>query len=91
MATVVERSKRDWSSSDTIEHLQFGCMQRIADACELMAEGHLTMAKSYRELIEERDRYARLFRAQQDEIYRLSRRCAALQGWVTRLKRQNRG
>lgn len=61
--------------------LKIGCLQRIADATELMA-------RSYANLIAERDRYRRLLDARNETCERLERRCSALRGAITRLKRK---
>jgi hypothetical protein len=38
MATLREASKQKWTSKNTIEHINAGSLQRIADATEAMAK-----------------------------------------------------
>jgi hypothetical protein len=83
MSTVKESSKRDWISNDQTDHLRLGCLQRIADATELMA-------KSYRELQSERDRYYGWFTEEQKAKWKLERRVVALRGVITRMKKAGR-
>ena len=82
MATARDFSKHDQTVvSPTWDHVQIGCLQRIADATE-------AMAKSYADLIKERDRYLRWYREEAADKVRLHRQCAALRGHITRLKRK---
>jgi len=43
MATLREQGKRDWTANESIPHIQTGALQRIADACELMAKNHVEL------------------------------------------------
>lgn len=83
--TLKLRSRQEYSPADghcgTIDEISLGCMQRIADATELMAKDYRRMQrdlewhkKSRRDLIEERER--------------LLRQLAATRGVVTRLKKK---
>ena len=79
-----KESRRDWSTSGgaapTLEWLQFGAIQRIADATELMARRH-------QELVDERDRYKRWYDTEHSEARRLARSNNALRGQITKLKK----
>ena len=63
-----------------VDRIQIGCLQRIADATELMAKRH-------QDLVDERDYYKRRY----DETTKTNRslrlRIAALKGVITKLKR----
>ena len=50
MADFRGDSREVWTSAKTVEHINAGSLQRIADATELMARRHL-------DLIRERDEY----------------------------------
>jgi len=60
---------------------QYRCLQRIADAAELMAKNHA-------QLVRERDDYERRLRTIRGEVNRLDRSNAALRGVITRMKRK---
>lgn len=81
-----EESRKNWGKDTsrgglTDADVKLGALLRIADATEAMAKRH-------KELIDERDRFERLYKAE------LSRRCAwqrsaaALKGQVTKLKKR---
>lgn len=81
-----EESKANWSSSTpkaTVDELKIGCLQRIADATEVMAQNH-------RELQANLDMYKRWATERQDKINRLERKVSALRGVITRMKRGGR-
>lgn len=65
------------------DELRTGALQRIADAVEKMAQRHT-------ELIAERDRFERYYRSEIDLRYAAERRCSALQGVITRMKKARR-
>lgn len=75
-----ESSHKDWQSGDTIEHINAGSLQRIADATELMA-------KNYAELIAERDQARRSETYWRDEADRIARSNNALRGVITKMKK----
>lgn len=52
MSSQREASKKEWKSNDTIEDLNSGSLQRIADATETMAKGFSGILQR---LIAERD------------------------------------
>jgi len=78
------KSKENWEPANgpiTNEQIKVGCLQRIADATELMAN-------NYQTLINERDRYKRNWEYQKEESERMARRISALQGVITRMKKK---
>lgn len=74
-------SRNYWTAETTVEGITFGCMLRIADATEKMAQ-------SYDSLIRDRDWYKSRYNEQRKEIQTLKRKLAATQGVVTRTKRK---
>jgi len=79
-----EASQQNWGTRDlmpTQEQINTGCLQRIADAAELMAKNHA-------QLVRERDDYERRLRTIRGEVNRLDRSNAALRGVITRMKRK---
>jgi len=68
------------SSTDTKE-VQIGCLQRIADAVEKMAE-------TYPQLIKDRDYYRDRYAANQKEIGTLRRQIISLKGVITKLNKK---
>lgn len=79
MATFREASKQNWNSSNSTEHINTGSLQRIADATEIMAQNFI-------QLQNDRDMYKRWWKEQQEQSAKLSRRIAALQGVITKMK-----
>jgi hypothetical protein len=45
MTTQHEDSRKNWTSAGTLENINSGCLQRIADACELMAKSHDSLVR----------------------------------------------
>ena len=80
MATMRESSRGHWNSQDTIEDINCGSLQRIADATELMA-------KNYQSLINDRDNYQKWYRERGERIDGLNRKISALRGQITKLKK----
>jgi len=77
-----EKSRRNWTNdNNTNENIQLGCMLRIADASEKMAQRHT-------DLIDERDRLSRYYRERGERIARLERQLSAAKGQITKLKKQ---
>ncbi|QDU67692.1 hypothetical protein [Engelhardtia mirabilis] len=76
-----EASRKQWSTPGNVEGINSGSLQRIADATEIMAQ-------SYQGLIDERNRYERLYTAERADTSRLERSNAALRGVITRMKRK---
>lgn len=81
-----EDSKTEYrKSAETInrDEIKIGCLQRIADATEVMA-------KRYQDLIDERDKYKRWYESSlKTEEYQL-RRISALRGVITRMKKRGK-
>jgi len=76
-----ESSKQHWESNDTDLHIKIGCLQRIADATEVMAKNH-------NQLISDLEMYKRWYNSEQKENTRLLNRVRALKGIITKLKRK---
>ena len=72
-------SRKVWTSADTVEHIDAGSLQRIADATELMARRHL-------DLIRERDEYERRCKAAVARELALERKLSAAKGQITKLR-----
>lgn len=87
-AAYKEESRKNWylagDAKPSTEHLQLGCLQRIADATELMA-------KRYQDLLDERDSAQRSRDYWESEHARLLRRLNAAKGQITKLKRKAAG
>ena len=54
MGNFRQISRQEWSAADTVESINAGSLQRIADATEAMAKGHVELAR-------ERDNYKRWY------------------------------
>lgn len=82
-----EKSRSDWNTeldnaSDLpVEYIQTGCLMRIAEATELMAQ-------NYRQLMEDRDQYKRWYEQKKVEIERLQNEARTLRGVVTRFRNE---
>lgn len=81
MGNFRQISRQEWSAADTVESINAGSLQRIADATEAMAKGHVELAR-------ERDNYKRWYEQEQERRNRLDRRIIALRGVITRIKRK---
>jgi hypothetical protein len=78
--TLRDKSKKNWADhSNTLDAINAGSLQRIADAAEKMAQRHT-------DLIRERDDYERRYRAAVVREQRLERRLAAAKGQITKLR-----
>jgi hypothetical protein len=78
-----DESRRNWNGSNEVpthDQVKLGCMQRIADACELIAKDH-------DKLVRERDMYMRWQRESREEVVQLTRQRNALRGVITKLKK----
>jgi hypothetical protein len=82
-----EESEKGWSHTEKpkgpvlYDALQIGCLMRIADAVEKMAEDRVDLERRlqfYKDCCERSD--------QRNKTYQ--RRIASLRGWITRLKKQ---
>lgn len=72
---------RDENESLSIEQINCGSIQRIADACELMAKDRAAMERNNKSLRESKEADARYIRT-------LERRVAALRGCLKRAKKK---
>jgi hypothetical protein len=84
MNSLTDVSRKARAAENTIESVNAGSLQRIADATELMA-------KSYLELQAEAARYKEWYRIRGQEIQQLELRVAALKGVITKLKKGKNG
>lgn len=77
-----DKSRRIWANdSNTNEQIQLGCILRIADATEKMAQRHT-------ELIRERDQFKSSMDYWRNEAERMGRSNNALRGQITKLKKR---
>ncbi len=79
---LIELSKQKFncnSDAPTDVELQTGCLQRIANATELMASNYVKLQKDYDYMKESRDKY-------RDMSERRDRTISALKGVITKLK-----
>ena len=79
MTTLRGSSVKNWTGNGTVEDINAGSLQRIADATELIA-------KRYAELIRERDDFERRWRSTETRAQVLERRLSAAKGQITRLR-----
>ena len=76
MATLREASKKNWDADDTTVDITAGSLQRIADACEVMA-------KSQNQLIYNRDAYKRWYELEKKWCDHLRAVIRGLKGRIT--------
>lgn len=80
-----EQSKLGWYRDDgqqpNVDQLQFGALQRIADATE-------TMAENYNKLLRDVKYYKERAEQNHNSCQRLIRSNAALRGVITKLKKE---
>jgi hypothetical protein len=81
-----EASKGKWTvtTPPTVEQINTGALQRIADALELIAQ-------DYRVLIQERDYYKRELEAAREQVKTKSRQVAAYKGRLKKMKKEAKG
>ena len=72
-----------WVGTSTSDQIKIKSLQRIADACELMA-------KSHAQLVSDRDMYERWYREGKETSEWMANRIRALKGVITRMKRRAR-
>lgn len=77
-----ELSRQQFEGESTIEAVNCGSLQRIADAVEKVAVG-------YDRLQQDRDLYKRWYLEKKAEAERLARSNVALRGQITKLQRKN--
>lgn len=79
-----EASKQNWTNvagNDTIERINAGSLQRIADATEVMA-------KSYNDLIADRNWYKEKYNEKNARIDQLNNSIRSYRGTITKLKKK---
>ena len=82
-----EQSRQTWHPNSAVpdaKEIQIGCLQRVADATELMA-------KNYATLIEDRNWYKRMAEDRYKEILKLRKSNSALRGVITKQKKTSGG
>lgn len=86
MTSLREASTNSWRANApaSIEQINAGSLQRIADATEVMARRH-------NELLAEVGMYKRLMERERERRQHAERRIAALKGVVTKLKASAEG
>lgn len=70
------------------QELQTGCLQRIADATELMATSHLELQKELQRLKASENYWIGEFQKKTEEKNALYRRISSLQGVITKMKKK---
>ena len=79
-----KESRRDWRASGdalpSIDQLKLGCLQRIADATELMAKRHADLIAEMESTERSRDYW-------RERAERIERSNNALRGQITKLKK----
>jgi hypothetical protein len=81
MALSKDYSRNNFEAPDTWDTVKIGALQRIADACELMA-------KNYIVLQEDAALYKRWYEEREAKIDHLLGRIASLKGVITKMKRK---
>jgi hypothetical protein len=79
MPSFRERSRDNYQADNSMDHINAGSLQRIADATELIA-------KDYVRLRDERDRYERYYKEHTKTIGKLQRSISAHKAHNTRLR-----
>lgn len=83
--TYKKESRKEWHLAGDVkpstEHIKLGCLQRIADATELMSKRHTDLMREKEQAENSRDYWRR-------EAERLTRSKIALRGQITKLKRR---
>lgn len=79
MASLREESRSTWDGKKTIESINAGSLQRIADAMELMSQNYVNLQN-------ERDRYKKWYYEEIEKNKKSYKRISILTGVITRLK-----
>lgn len=85
--SFIEHSRTKWQSTANdvtypgYEQMTIGCLQRIADATELMAKDRQSMIEEVESLKRDRDLYQKWYRAE-------VRKVTALKGVITKMKKK---
>ena len=80
MADFREDSRKRWNSNTSVEHINAGSLQRIADAVELSCKDREKLERDYAYIRKARD-------LAQERADRLARSNSALRGVIKRMKR----
>jgi hypothetical protein len=78
-----EASKGHWTATGTLAEINSGSLQRIADACEIMAA-------NYNQLRIERDDLEKSMNFWSDQCRSAERTASGLRGYITKLKKAQR-
>lgn len=89
-ANIRELSKKNYNPSKrrTYEEIQTGCLQRIADATELIAKDHDRLQRRLKIMEESRDYWYRESESWKQTAFGMQRKYAAMKGVVTKLKKK---
>ncbi len=79
MANLIEESKHSWKGNKTLESINAGSLQRIADATEAMAKNHIDLQRDF-DYVKSRMKYY------QNRCEQLERSNRGLKAWITRLR-----
>lgn len=80
MSSFREDSKKHWTSNTSVEHINAGSLQRIADAMELSCKNREQLERDYAYMRKARD-------SERACSERLARSNAALRGVIKRMKK----
>ncbi len=80
--TIKNMSRKEWThSADSLEAINAGSLQRIADATERMAQRHT-------ELLQQRDGFERSANYWRNQSSHKDRRINSLKGQITKLRKR---
>lgn len=88
-STIKQDSRKDWNSGHTIQEIQAGAVQRIADASETIAAAVTKMGGEYRSMEKSLKFYKELAESRYYEIETLKKQVAAHKGVATRFRRRH--
>lgn len=91
MSNLREDLKQDYkkfSGEITVTEIKIGCLQRIADATELMSKGYLDMRKEIERLEADSKMYRNWYQEWVQRCNRRDRQIAALRGVITKMKKK---
>lgn len=80
VANIREASRATWDSRGSIEHINAGSLQRIADATEKMASSYDSMRESRDWAVKRADEY-------QSDLKKAHNRISALKGVITKMRK----
>lgn len=79
MPNLRESSKLNWDGGNKTESIKLGCLQRIADAAEIMATNYINLQN-------ELDIYKRWYNERCEVVKRRDKYISSLRGQITKLK-----